>query len=188
MLLPDHEILLRCDTENIIEPWVDGPVREVDGKRVISYGPSAYGYDVRVAEEFKIFTNVYAAVVDPKQMDERNFVDMVSEYPVAIPPNSFALTRSLEYIKVPRDCLVVCIGKSTYARCGIVVNVTPHEPEWEGHITREISNTTPNPALIYPNEGICQLIFHRNDRLCTVSYRDKGGKYQGQQGITLPTA
>jgi len=188
MLLPDHEILARCRTQNIIEPYVTEPVRELDGEKVISYGPSSYGYDVRVAEEFKIFTNLYSAHVDPKQMDVSAFVDVQSEFAVTIPPNSFALARSYEWIKVPRDCLVVCIGKSTYARCGIVVNVTPLEPEWEGHITLEISNTTPNPALIYPNEGICQLLFHRNDSLCSVSYKDKGGKYQGQTGVTLPKA
>jgi len=186
MLLPDHEILKRCSTQNIIEPYVTEPVRELDGRKVISYGVSSYGYDVRVAKEFKIFTNLYSAHVDPKAIDMTAFVDVESDDEVTIPPNSFALARSLEWIKVPRDCLVVCIGKSTYARCGIVVNVTPLEPEWEGHITLEISNTTPNPALIYPNEGICQLLFHRNDSLCALSYKDKGGKYQGQTGVTLP--
>jgi len=179
--------MARCKTQNIIEPYVNGPIRERDGEKVISYGPSSYGYDVRVSDEFKIFTNALNAQVDPKGMDPANFVDIVSEGPVSIPPNSFALCRSYEYIKVPRDCLVVCIGKSTYARCGIVVNVTPLEPEWEGYITLEISNTTPNPALIYPNEGICQLLFHRNNSLCSVSYKDKDGKYQGQVGVTLPT-
>jgi len=188
MLLPDHEIIARCKTQNMIEPYVAEPVRTLDGIKVISYGPSSYGYDVRVAKEFKIFTNLYSAHVDPKAIDMTAFVDVESDDEVTIPPNSFALARSLEWIKVPRDCLVVCIGKSTYARCGIVVNVTPLEPEWEGHITLEISNTTPNPALIYPNEGICQLLFHRNDSLCSVSYKDKGGKYQGQTGVTLPKA
>jgi len=187
MLLPDHEILARCKTQGIIEPYVKEPVREIYGRKVISYGPSSYGYDVRVAHEFKIFTNAYNAKIDPKSMDPQNFIDIVSEGPIDIPPNSFALCRSLEWIKVPRDCLVVCIGKSTYARCGIVVNVTPLEPEWEGYITLEISNTTPNPALIYPNEGICQLLFHRNNSLCSISYKDKDGKYQGQTGVTLPT-
>jgi len=214
MLLPDHEIMARCRTQGIIEPYVRESVKNLNqvggsDQKVISYGPSSYGYDVRVAHEFKIFTNVMNARVDPKEMDPNNFVDIKSESPVTIPPNSFALGRSLEWIKVPRDCLVVCIGKSTYARCGIVVNVTPLEPEWEGNIyarcgivvnvtplepewegniTIEISNTTPNPALIYPNEGICQLLFHRNNSLCTVSYKDKGGKYQGQSGVTLPKA
>jgi len=195
MLLPDHEIMARCRTQGIIEPYVSEPIRnlsQVTGppidKKVISYGPSSYGYDIRVANEFKIFTNVHGAIVDPKDMDLKNFVDVVSDDPVSIPQNSFALCRSYEWIKVPRDCLVLCIGKSTYARCGIVVNVTPLEPEWEGYITLEISNTSPNPALIYSNEGICQLLWHRNDRLCSVSYKDKDGKYQGQEGITLPTA
>jgi len=188
MLLPDHEILARCKAQNIIEPYVNESVREVDGRKVISYGPSSYGYDVRVAHEFKIFTNALSAKVDPKAMDPNNFVDLVSVDPVSIPPNSFALARSLEWIKVPRDCLVVCIGKSSYARCGIIVNVTPLEPEWEGNITIEISNTTPNPALVYPNEGICQLLFHRNAYICAISYKDKDGKYQGQSGVTLPRA
>jgi len=193
MLLPDHEIIARCRTQGIIEPYVSQPVRNLNqvggpDQVVISYGPSSYGYDIRVAHEFKIFTNVHSATVDPKSMDPNNFVDITSEGPVTIPPNSFALCRSLEWIKVPRDCLVVCIGKSTYARCGIVVNVTPLEPEWEGNITIEVSNTTPNPALVYPNEGITQLLFHRNNSLCAVSYKDKDGKYQGQSGVTLPMA
>jgi len=193
MLLPDHEIMARCQTQGIIEPYVRQSVRnlnQVSGvdQKVISYGPSSYGYDVRVAHEFKIFTNAMNARVDPKDMDPANFVDIESELPVTIPPNSFALGRSLEWIRVPRDCLAICIGKSTYARCGIVVNVTPLEPEWEGNITIEISNTTPNPALVYPNEGICQLLFHRNNSLCSVSYKDKDGKYQGQSGVTLPKA
>ena len=190
MLLPDREIIARCRTQDLILPYEVEPVRNLpDGKKVISYGPSSYGYDVRVGSEFKIFTNVHNAKVDPKDMDELNFVDVIDRHsPVTIPPNSFALCRSHEYIKVPRDCLVICIGKSTYARCGIVVNVTPLEPEWEGHITIEVSNTTPNPALVYPLEGICQLLFHRCDQVCSVSYKDKDGKYQGQTGITLPTA
>ena len=139
-----------------------------------------------MADEFKIFTNVHSAKVDPKNMDLKNFVDVQSSDPVTIPPNSFALCRSYEWIKVPRDVLVLCIGKSTYARCGIVVNVTPLEPEWEGRITIEVSNTTPNPAIIYPNEGICQLIFFHSMRVCSISYKDREGKYQGQDGVTLP--
>ena len=193
MLLPDHEILARCRTQGIIEPYVRESVRNLNqvtsptiDKKVISYGVSSYGYDVRVANEFKIFTNVHNAYVDPKNMDVKNFLDVVSDDPVSIPPNSFVLGRSYEWIRVPRDCLVICIGKSTYARCGVVVNVTPLEPEWEGHITLEISNTSPNPVLVYPNEGICQLLFHRNSSLCSVSYKEKGGKYQNQKGVTLP--
>jgi len=186
MPLPDYEILHRCKTQNMIEPYVFEPVREVDGVKVISYGVSSYGYDVRVANEFKIFTNAYNAKVDPKNIDVKNFVDIVSDEPITIPPNSFALGRSYEWIKVPRDVLVICIGKSTYARCGIVVNVTPLEPEWEGRITIEVSNTTPNPAVIYPNEGICQLLFFHSMKVCSTSYKGKKGKYQGQDGVTLP--
>jgi dCTP deaminase len=152
---------------------------------VISYGLSSYGYDIRVADEFKIFTNVHSALVDPKHFDPRSMVDFKGEVCV-IPPNSFVLARSVEYIRVPRDVLVICIGKSTYARCGIIVNVTPLEPEWEGYITIEISNTTPLPAKIYANEGIAQLIFLQADEPCEMSYADKKGKYQRQRGIVLP--
>jgi dCTP deaminase len=165
----------------MIEPFVDRQVR--DG--VISYGLSSYGYDMRVADEFRIFTNVNSTIVDPKQFDARSFVEFKG--PVCIiPPNSFALGRSVEYFRIPRNVLTVCVGKSTYARCGIIVNVTPFEPEWEGYVTLEISNTTPLPARIYANEGLCQVIFFEADELCEVSYRDKQGKYQGQQGIVLP--
>lgn len=165
----------------MIEPFVDGQVR--DG--VISYGLSSYGYDIRVSTEFKIFTDVFTATVDPKAFDPRSFVDWEGET-CTIPPNSFALARSVEYFRIPRNVLTVCVGKSTYARCGIIVNVTPFEPEWEGHVTLEISNTTPLPARIYANEGIAQVLFFESDEPCTRSYADKGGKYQAQQGLTLP--
>ncbi len=167
--------------QKMIEPFVDSQVRA----GVISYGLSSYGYDIRVADEFKVFTNVHSTIVDPKGFDPRSMVDVRGEVCI-IPPNSFALARSVEYIRVPRDVLVICLGKSTYARCGIIVNVTPLEPEWEGHITIEISNTTPLPAKIYANEGIAQLIFLQADEPCQVSYADKKGKYQRQRGIVLP--
>ena len=165
----------------MIEPFADRQVR--DG--VVSYGLSSYGYDVRVADEFKVFTNVFNTVVDPKGFDPRSFVDIRAEVCI-IPPNSFALARTIEYFRIPRDVLTVCLGKSTYARCGIIVNVTPFEPEWEGHVTIEISNTTPLPAKIYANEGIAQVLFFQSDEPCEVSYRDKQGKYQSQRGVTLP--
>jgi dCTP deaminase len=152
---------------------------------VISYGLSSYGYDLRVADEFKIFTNVNSTIVDPKNFDERSFVTVQSECCI-VPPNSFALARSIEYFKIPRDVLTICLGKSTYARCGIIVNVTPFEPEWEGYVTLEISNTTPLPAKIYAAEGLCQIIFFQSDEPCETSYADRKGKYQGQQGIVLP--
>lgn len=157
--------------------------------KIISYGTSSYGYDIRCAPEFKVFTNVHSAVVDPKNFDDKSFVDMHGDSCV-IPPNSFALARSVEFFRIPRDILVICLGKSTYARCGIIVNVTPLEPEWEGHITLEFSNTTPLPARIYANEGCAQLLFLQADRddVCETSYRDRGGKYQGQTGVTLPKA
>ena len=171
----------------MIEPFTERQVRQTDaqGRRVISYGVSSYGYDMRVAPEFKIFTNVLSAVVDPKEFDARSFVEF--EGPVCIvPPNSFALARSVEYFRIPRNVLTICLGKSTYARCGIIVNVTPLEPEWEGHVTLEFSNTTPLPARIYANEGACQFLFLQGDQPCAVSYADKQGKYQGQRGVTLP--
>ena len=152
---------------------------------VISYGVSSYGYDLRVADEFKVFTNVNCTVVDPKHFDERSFVTIQSDVCI-VPPNSFALARSVEYFKIPRDVLTICVGKSTYARCGIIVNVTPFEPEWEGFVTLEISNTTPLPAKIYANEGLCQILFFQSDEVCEVSYADRKGKYQSQQGIVLP--
>jgi dCTP deaminase len=165
----------------MIEPFVQSQTRA----GVVSYGISSYGYDIRVADEFKVFTNVYNTVVDPKNFDPRSFVDIKADVCI-IPPNSFALARTIEYFRVPRDVLTICLGKSTYARCGIIVNVTPFEPEWEGDVTIEISNTTPLPAKIYANEGIAQVLFFQSDEPCEVSYRDKKGKYQAQQGVTLP--
>jgi dCTP deaminase len=165
----------------MIEPFVDDQVRE----GVISYGVSSYGYDVRVGDEFKVFTNVYNTVVDPKNFDPKSFVDIRADVCI-IPPNSFALASTIEYFRIPRDILTVCLGKSTYARCGIIVNVTPFEPEWEGHVTIEISNTTPLPAKIYANEGIAQVLFFQSDEPCARSYKDKKGKYQAQRGVTLP--
>ncbi len=180
-LKPDHWIRKMALEHRMIEPFVESQVR----KGVISYGLSSYGYDIRVADEFKIFTNVYSAVVDPKQFDPRSMLDFKGEVCI-IPPNSFALARTVEYFRIPRNVLTVCVGKSTYARCGIIVNVTPFEPEWEGHVTLEISNTTPLPAKIYANEGIAQVLFFEADEECEVSYADKKGKYQAQRGVTLP--
>jgi dCTP deaminase len=165
----------------MIEPFVDTQVRE----GVVSYGLSSYGYDIRVADEFKIFTNINNTVIDPKQFDPRSFVDIKADMCI-VPPNSFALARTIEYFRIPRDVLTVCLGKSTYARCGIIVNVTPFEPEWEGFVTLEISNTTPLPARIYSNEGIAQVLFFQSDEPCERSYADKKGKYQKQQGVVLP--
>lgn len=167
--------------KKMIEPFADRQIRQ----GVISYGVSSYGYDIRVADEFKIFTNVYSAVVDPKQFDPRSMVDFKGDVCI-IPPNSFALARTVEYMRIPRSVLTICLGKSTYARCGIIVNVTPFEPEWEGYVTLEISNTTPLPAKIYSNEGIAQVLFFEADEGCEISYADKKGKYQGQQSIVLP--
>ena len=170
----------------MIEPFEENLVRKTAaGAAVISYGLSSYGYDLRVADEFKVFTNVYNAVVDPKHFDERSFVDMCGES-CLVPPNSFALARSVEYFRIPRDVLTLCVGKSTYARCGIIVNVTPFEPEWEGHVTLEISNTTPLPARIYAGEGLAQVIFLAAEEPCETSYADRAGKYQAQRGITVP--
>lgn len=170
----------------MIDPFVDGQVKLLDdGSRVISYGLSSYGYDLRVSREFKVFTNVFGSVVDPKKFDERSFVDMETDVCV-VPPNSFALARSVEYFRIPRDVLTICVGKSTYARCGIIVNVTPFEPEWEGHVTLEISNTTPLPARIYANEGLAQVVFFAASEICEVSYADRAGKYMAQRGITIP--
>ena len=169
----------------MIEPFEPGQVRTVDERKVISYGTSSYGYDVRCAPAFKVFTNIFSAVVDPKAFDERSFVDIEGENCI-IPPNSFALASTVEYLRIPRNVLTICVGKSTYARCGIIVNVTPLEPEWEGHVTLEFSNTTNLPAKIYANEGVSQILFFEADEQCETSYRDRGGKYQGQQGVTLP--
>ena len=166
--------------EEMISPFVDNQIR----KGTISYGLSSYGYDIRVSDEYKVFTNVNNSVVDPKKFDEKSFIDYKGDICI-VPPNSFALARSIEYFKIPRSVLTVCLGKSTYARCGIIVNVTPFEPEWEGHVTLEISNTTPLPAKIYSNEGLCQVLFFESDEVCEKSYKDKKGKYQNQRGITL---
>ena len=171
----------------MIEPFVAEQVRERDGGRIISFGTSSYGYDVRCADEFKIFTNINSAVVDPKNFDDSSFVDLRADVCI-IPPNSFALARTVEYFRIPRNVLTVCLGKSTYARCGIIVNVTPLEPEWEGHVTLEFSNTTPLPARIYANEGVAQVLFFESDEVCEVSYRDRAGKYMKQRGVTLPKA
>jgi len=177
----DRWIREMCVKHRMIEPFAEKQVRE----GVISYGISSYGYDIRIAEEFKIFTNVNSSVVDPKHMDPASMVDFKGPICV-IPPNSFALGRTVEYFRVPRNVLCTCVGKSTYARCGIITNVTPFEPEWEGFVTLEISNTTPLPARIYANEGIAQVLFFESDEPCETSYKDKAGKYQAQQGITLP--
>ena len=178
---PDRWIRKKALEDRMIEPFEDRQIR--DG--VISYGVSSYGYDIRVADEFRIFTNVNSTTVDPKQFDARSFVEFRGPICI-IPPNSFALARSVEYFRIPRNVLTICVGKSTYARCGIIVNVTPFEPEWEGFVTLEISNTTPLPAKIYANEGLCQVIFFESDEACDISYKDKKGKYQSQQGIVLP--
>ena len=185
-VLSDREITRLVREGRMIEPFVERQIREDErGHRVVSYGLSSYGYDLRVADEFKVFTNVFNTVVDPKAFDSKSFVDVRG--PVCIvPPNSFALARSVEYFRIPRDILTICLGKSTYARCGIIVNVTPFEPEWEGHVTLEISNTTPLPAKIYANEGLAQVVFLRAETACAVSYADRKGRYQAQTGITLP--
>ncbi|QIK36749.1 dCTP deaminase [Caldichromatium japonicum] len=169
----------------MIEPFEPNQVRETKKGRVISYGTSSYGYDVRCADEFKIFTNINSVIVDPKAFDPNSFVDLKADVCI-IPPNSFALAHTVEYFRIPRNVLCICMGKSTFARCGIIVNVTPLEPEWEGHITLEISNTTPLPAKVYAHEGIAQILFLESDEVCEVSYKDRGGKYQGQRGVTLP--
>lgn len=184
---PDSWIRFMAQNHEMIAPFVDRQIRNAMSQesKIISYGVSSYGYDVRVANEFKIFTNMYSSVVDPKNFSETAFMEATG--PVCIiPPNSFALARSVEYFKIPRNILTICLGKSTYARCGIIVNVTPLEPEWEGHITLEISNTTPLPAKIYANEGLAQIIFLQANEECEISYADRKGKYMKQQGITLP--
>ena len=177
----DRWIRRMATAHGMIEPYAEAQVRE----GVISYGVSSYGYDMRVAPEFKIFTNVLSAIVDPKAFDPRSFVEFQGDVCI-VPPNSFALARSVEYFRIPRNVLTVCVGKSTYARCGIITNVTPFEPEWEGYVTLEISNTTPLPAKVYAHEGIAQVLFFESDQECETSYKDKKGKYQAQQGITLP--
>jgi dCTP deaminase len=171
----------------MIEPFVDGQVREIQGNKIISYGLSSYGYDLRVANEFKIFTNINNSLVDPKHFRDDAFIHIEADYCI-VPPNSFALARSVEFFRIPRDVLTICLGKSTYARCGIIVNVTPFEPEWEGYVTLEISNTTPLPAKIYSNEGLAQVIFYQAAEVCETSYADRNGKYMNQTRITLPIA
>lgn len=180
-IMPDHWIRRMAAEKGMITPFVEKQTRE----GVISYGLSSYGYDARVGPDFKIFTNVESAVVDPKNFSAASFVDRQTDVCV-IPPNSFALAHTIEYFRIPRDVLVICLGKSTYARCGIIVNVTPLEPEWEGQVTIEISNTTPLPARIYANEGICQFLFLKGEELCETSYADRAGKYMGQRGVALP--
>ena len=183
----DRWIRRMVESDGMIEPFEPGQVRENAGSRIVSYGTSSYGYDVRCSDEFKIFTNINSVIVDPKAFDESSFVNFQGDSCV-IPPNSFALARTVEYFRIPRTVLTICLGKSTYARCGIIVNVTPLEPEWEGHVTLEFSNTTPLPARIYANEGVAQMLFMESDEPCETSYKDRGGKYQGQTGVTLPKA
>ena len=174
-----------AQSARMIEPFEPDQVKQLGGRRIVSYGTSSYGYDIRCSSEFKIFTNINSTIVDPKAFDEKSFVDFSGEVCI-IPPNSFALARTVEYFRIPRSVLTICLGKSTLARCGIIVNVTPFEPEWEGYVTLEISNTTPLPARIYPNEGIAQVLFFEADEVCETSYADKKGKYQKQQTIVLP--
>lgn len=184
-LQSDRWIKKMAEEEGMIEPFEPGQIKEVNGKKVVSYGLSSYGYDLRVGNQFKVFTNVYNSLVDPKNFTEDSFVDIEGDYCI-IPPNSFALAVSVEYFRIPRSVLTVCIGKSTYARCGMIVNVTPFEPEWEGYVTLEISNTTPLPAKVYANEGLAQVLFYKADGICETSYKDRNGKYMKQVGITVP--
>jgi dCTP deaminase len=181
----DKWIRKMAQEQQMLDPFEPGQVRKNESGKIVSYGTSSYGYDVRCANEFKIFTNINSTIIDPKNFDPKTFVDFTGDVCI-IPPNSFALARTVEYFKIPKDVLVVCLGKSTYARCGIIVNVTPLEPEWEGHVTLEFSNTTPLPAKIYANEGVAQMLFFQSDEDCETSYKDRGGKYQGQKGVTLP--
>ena len=174
-----------AEERQMIEPFVSEQVSSVDGNRIVSYGTSSYGYDIRCSTEFKIFTNINAAIVDPKNFDDSSFIEFCGDVCI-VPPNSFVLASTIEYFRIPRNILTVCVGKSTYARCGIIVNVTPFEPEWEGYVTLEFSNTTPLPAKIYANEGVAQVIFFEAEEECETSYKDRKGKYQGQTGVTLP--
>lgn len=185
MAIKSDRWIIEQAERGMISPFEAGQISSVNGKRIVSYGTSSYGYDVRCAREFKVFTNIHSAVVDPKDFSEDSFVDVVSDVCI-IPPNSFALARTVEYFRIPRNVLTICVGKSTYARCGIIVNVTPLEPEWEGHVTLEFSNTTSLPAKIYANEGVAQMLFLESDDVCMTSYLDRSGKYQGQEGVTLP--
>lgn len=184
---PDHWIRKMALEHKMIEPFVEKQINTASepNQRLVSFGLSSYGYDLRVSNEFKVFTNIYNSIVDPKNFQENSFVDIVTDVCI-VPPNSFALARSVEYFKIPRNVLTICLGKSTYARCGIIVNVTPFEPEWEGHVTLEISNTTPLPAKIYANEGLAQVLFFESTELCEVSYAMRKGKYMFQEGITIP--
>lgn len=184
-IMPDHWIRDQALNQGMIEPFAEKQNREVNGSKIISYGVSSYGYDARCSNEFMIFTNVDNAIVDPKNFSQQSFVERETDVCV-IPPNSFVLTRTVEYFRIPKDVLVVCLGKSTYARCGLIVNVTPLEPGWEGHVTLELSNTTPLPAKVYANEGIAQFLFFKGSSACEVSYADRSGKYMGQRGVTLP--
>ena len=181
----DKWIRRMAQEHGMIEPYSPELVREVNGQKIVSYGTSSYGYDIRCADEFRVFTNINSTIVDPKAFDEGSFVDFTGDVCI-IPPNSFALAQTVEYFRIPRNVLTICLGKSTYARCGIIVNVTPFEPESEGYVTLEFSNTTPLPAKIYANEGVAQVIFFESDEVCETSYKDRGGKYQGQKGVTLP--
>lgn len=181
----DKWIRAMAEQYRMIEPFEPNQIRYNGNNKIVSYGTSSYGYDVRCAPEFKIFTNINSAIVDPKNFDQNSFMDVKAEVCI-IPPNSFVLASTVEYFRIPRNVLTICLGKSTYARCGIIVNVTPLEPEWEGHVTLEFSNTTSLPAKIYANEGVAQMIFLEADEICEVSYKDRGGKYQGQIGVTLP--
>jgi dCTP deaminase len=181
----DKWIRHMAQTYGMIEPFESDQIRQKNDQRIVSYGTSSYGYDIRCSDEFKLFTNINTTIVDPKNFDSNSFVDVKSDICI-IPPNSFALARTVEYFRIPRNILTICLGKSTYARCGIIVNVTPFEPEWEGYVTLEFSNTTPLPAKIYANEGVAQVIFFESDEICETSYKDRGGKYQGQHGVTLP--
>jgi dCTP deaminase len=183
-VMPDSWIIKTAKEKGLIEPFIENQVRNIGSKKIISYGVSSYGYDLRVSDEFKIFTNTFNSIVDPKNFDSNSFVEIKAKECI-IPPNSFVLARSLEYFRIPRNILTMCLGKSTYARCGIIVNVTPFEPEWEGTVTIEISNTTPLPAKIYAEEGIAQVVFFEAKTECQISYADRKGKYMKQKGITL---
>jgi dCTP deaminase len=183
----DKWIRRMAEEHGMIEPFEPNQIKRSGDRRIVSFGTSSYGYDIRCSEEFKIFTNINTAIVDPKNFDDSSFVDFSGEVCI-IPPNSFALARTVEYLRIPRNVLTLCVGKSTYARCGIIVNVTPFEPEWEGYATLEFSNSTPLPAKIYANEGVAQVIFFEGDEVCDTSYKDRGGKYMGQVGVTLPKA
>ncbi len=184
-IMSDKWIIEKSTTENMISPFVENQVKTKDRERIISYGVSSYGYDARVSDEFEIFTNINSTTVDPKKFDQKTLVSKKTDVCI-IPPNSFALARTVEYFKIPKDVLVICVGKSTYARCGIIVNVTPLEPGWEGHVTLEFSNTTPLPAKIYAGEGACQFLFLKGNEQCLTNYADRNGKYMKQTGVTLP--